>query len=123
MLPTLWLPEITIRQPHFVTTAAFTLIEGILTGQIAGPLPSSVILTAAQIAQIQAAVNSYNAIIAVEAQSHGAALVNIHGILNLIQARESSRTANGALRPARHVTPTYVTFGNRRNPLMLICRN
>ena len=87
MLPTLWLPEITIRQPHFVTTAAFTLIEGILTGQIAGPLPSSVILTAAQIAQIQAAVNSYNAIIAVEAQSHGAALVNIHGILNLIQAR------------------------------------
>jgi len=55
-------------------------------GQIAGSLPSSVILTAAQIAQIQAAVDSYNAIIAVEAQSHGAALVNIHGILNLIQA-------------------------------------
>jgi GDSL-like Lipase/Acylhydrolase len=80
-------PILGIGPGDFVTPAAFKLIEGILMGQIAGPLPSSVILTAAQIAQIQAAVDSYNAIIAAEAQSHGAALVDIHGILNLIQTR------------------------------------
>jgi hypothetical protein len=65
-------PILGIGPGDFVTAAAFTLIEGILMGQIASPLPSSVILTAAQIAQIQATVDSYNAIIAVEAQSHGA---------------------------------------------------
>jgi hypothetical protein len=80
-------PILGIGPGDFVTPDAFTLIEGILMGQIAGPLPSSVILTAVQIAQIQAAVTSYNAIIAAEAQSHGAALVDVHGILNLIQAR------------------------------------
>jgi hypothetical protein len=70
----------------FVTPDALPFIEQILMGKIAGPLPSSVILTAAQIAQIDAAVNSYNAIIASEAQSHGAALVDIHGLLDLIHA-------------------------------------
>lgn len=71
----------------FVTPSAFPLIQAILMGQSAGPLPSSVILTAAQIAQIEGAVNSYNAIIAAEAQSHGAAFVDIHGILNRIHAQ------------------------------------
>jgi len=80
-------PILGIGPGDFVTPAAFTLIEEILTGQIAGPLPSSVILNAAQIGQIQTAVSSYNAIIAAEAKSHGAALVDIHRILNLIQAR------------------------------------
>src|SRR5260370_27128612 len=80
-------PILGIGPGEFVTPAAFTLIERILMGQIAGPLPSSVILTAAQIAQIQAAVNSYSEIIAAEAQSHLAALVDIHGMLNLIHAR------------------------------------
>jgi len=80
-------PILGIGPGDFVTPAAFTLIEEILTGQIAGPLPSSVILNAAQIGQIQTAVSSYNAIIAAEAKSHGAALVDIHQILNLIQAR------------------------------------
>ncbi len=84
-------PILGIRAGDFVTPDAFTLIEEIikefLMGQMAGPLPSSVVLTAAQIAQIEAAVDSYNAIIAAEAQSHGAALVDIHGILNLIHAR------------------------------------
>jgi phospholipase/lecithinase/hemolysin len=84
-------PILGIRAGDFVTPDAFTLIEEIikefLMGQMAGPLPSSVVLTAAQIAQIEAAVDSYNAIIAAEAESHGAALVDIHGILNLIHAR------------------------------------
>jgi len=79
-------PTLGIGPGDFVTPAAFTLIEEILMGQIVGPLPSSVILTAAQIGQIQTAINSYNAVIAAEAESHGAALVDIHGILNLIQA-------------------------------------
>src|SRR5258708_19106270 len=84
-------PILGIGPGDFVTPDAFTLIEEIikefLMGQMAGPLPSSVVLTAAQIAQIQAAVHSYNAIIAAEAQSHGAALADIHAILNLIHAR------------------------------------
>ena len=80
-------PILGIGPGDFVTPTALTLIEEILMGQIAGPLPSSVVLTAAQIALIEAAVNSYNAIIFAEAQSHGAALVDIHGILNLIRAR------------------------------------
>jgi phospholipase/lecithinase/hemolysin len=80
-------PILGIGPGDFVTPGAFPLIEEILMGQMAGPLPSSVVLSAAQIAQIEGAVNSYNAIIAGEAQSHGAALVDIHGLLDLIHVR------------------------------------
>ena len=92
-------PILGIGAGDFVIPDAFPLIEEILMavemGQIAGPLPSSVILTAAQIAQIEGAVNSYNAIIAAEAESHGALLVDIHGLLNLIH--EEGVVENGRL--------------------------
>lgn len=71
----------------FVTPDAFPIIEEILTLQISGPLPDSVVLRASQIAEIEAAVNAYNSIIAAEAQSHGAALADIHSLLNRIHAQ------------------------------------
>lgn len=80
-------PILGIGPGDFVTPAAFPLILAILANPSLGPLPSSVMLRAAQIAQIQAAVDSYNAVIAAEARSHGAALVDIHGILNLIHSK------------------------------------
>lgn len=76
-----------ISSGDFVTPDAAPLIVKILTGAMSGPLPSSVILRASQIAQIEAAVDAYNAIIAAEAQSHGAALVDIHAFLNRIRAQ------------------------------------
>lgn len=81
-------PILGIGPGDFVTPSAFPLIEAILGPPFnPGPLPPSVILTAAQIAQIRSAVNSYNTIIAAEAQSHGAALVDIHSLLNQIKSR------------------------------------
>ncbi len=80
-------PILGIGPGDFVTPDAFPLIVAILANPSLGPLPSSVILHAAQIAQIQAAVDSYNQIIAAEAQSHGAALVDSHGLLDRIHAR------------------------------------
>src|SRR5260370_9223082 len=92
-------PILGISAGDFVIPDAFPLIEEIikefLMGQMPGPLPSKVVLTAAQIAQIEAAVDSYNAIIAAEAESHGAALVDIHGLLNLIH--EEGVVENGRL--------------------------
>lgn len=80
-------PILGIGPGDFVTPNAFPLVLAILANPSLGPLPSSVILRAAQIAQIQAAVDSYNAIIAAEAQSHSAALVDIHAILNLLHSQ------------------------------------
>lgn len=80
-------PILGIGPGDFVTPDAFPLIEAILANPALGPLPDSVVLRAAQVAQIRAAVDSYNMIIAAEAQSHRAALVDIHGLLARIQAR------------------------------------
>lgn len=71
----------------FVTPDALPLIEAILANPSLGPLPSSVVLRAAQIAQIEAAVDAYNSIIAAEAKSHGAALVDLHSLLNQLEER------------------------------------
>ncbi|HEV2199893.1 MAG TPA: SGNH/GDSL hydrolase family protein [Bryobacteraceae bacterium] len=80
-------PLLGLSPGDFVTPDAFPLIVAIVTNSIPGPLPSSVVLRAAQIAQIETAVNAYNGIIAAEAQSHGAALVDIHSLLNRIKAK------------------------------------
>lgn len=70
----------------FLTPDAVAPILGILTGQIPGPLPSGVVLDAAEVATIRAAIKAYNAIIAEAASAKGTALVDIHGLL------ESART-------------------------------
>ena len=74
----------------FVTPVAFPLIEAdvfaFLHGLPTTPLPSSVVLRAAGVAEIRAAVDAYNTIIAEQAAANGAAVVDIHGRLNRIQS-------------------------------------
>lgn len=80
-------PILGIGPGDFVTPEAFPLIVAILANPLLGPLSNSVVLRAAQIAQIQAAVGIYNATIAAEARAHGAALVDIRAILSRIQTQ------------------------------------
>jgi hypothetical protein len=80
-------PPLGIAPGDFVTPDAFPLIGAILTGQIAGPLPGNVVLTAAEVATIRAATASFNSIIAAQAAAHGAALVDAHALLSTLQAR------------------------------------
>jgi len=67
-----------------VTPQGIALIPSILSNPSSGPLPSSVVLRAAQAAQIRATVNAYDEIIEDAARKHGAALVNIHALLHRI---------------------------------------
>jgi lysophospholipase L1-like esterase len=80
-------PPLGIAASDFVTPDAFPLIGGILTGQIAGPLPGNVVLTAAEVAAVRAATAAYNSIIAAQAAAKGAALVDTHALLSSLQAR------------------------------------
>ncbi len=66
----------------FVTPDAFPLIAA-----HAGPLPANVVLDAGEVAEIRAAIAGYNAFIAAKAKQHGAALVDIHAVLDRIRAR------------------------------------
>lgn len=79
-------PILGIGEGDFVTPQGIALIPGILSNPSSGPLPSSVVLRAGQAAQIRATVNAYNEIIEDAAEEHGAALVNIHALLNRIRA-------------------------------------
>lgn len=67
----------------FVIPDAFALIPGILV--YGGPLPGHVVLDAGEVAQIRVATSAYNRIIAAQAKKHGAALVNIHRLLDRAQ--------------------------------------
>ena len=71
----------------FVTPDAFGLIGGILAGLVPGPLPDSVVLTAAEVATIREATDAYNAVIASHAAARGAVLVDIHGLLERARGR------------------------------------
>jgi hypothetical protein len=77
-------PILGIDDRDFVTPQGIALIPGILSNPSSGPLPSSVVLRAAQAAQIRATVNAYDEIIDDDARKHGAALVNIHALLHRI---------------------------------------
>ena len=72
---------------------AFPIIEGILMNPLSGPLPDSFVLRAVQIAEIKTAINVYNSTVATEAQSHGAAVVDINSLLN--QIHEHGIVVNG----------------------------
>jgi len=76
-----------VNAGDLLTPNALTIIQNILTGKAAGPLPGTVVLTVAEQAQIKQIVNGYNAFIAAEAKLHGAALVNFHDTLDRINAR------------------------------------
>ncbi len=90
-------PILGIGPGDFVTPDAFPLIEAdviaFLHGLPTTPLPSSVVLRAAGVTKIRAAVDAYNTIIAEQAAANGAAVVDIHALLNQFQAQGS--VANG----------------------------
>jgi len=75
-----------------VTPYAFPIIEAMIASGNITPLPESVpqgpvVIRAAQILEIQRTVRAYNAAIANEAQTLGATLVDLYGLLNDLDAR------------------------------------
>lgn len=84
-------PALGLAAGDFVTPEAAPLIEAALVawaqGQTPSPLPPNVVLDAAEVATIRAAVRRFNRIIAEEATRHGAALVDVHEILEDADAR------------------------------------
>ena len=79
-------PALGLAAGDFVTPDAFPLIPPILNDPSQGPLPDPVVLTAAEVAVVRESIAQFNAIIAREARSHGAALVDVHHLLDRIQA-------------------------------------
>ena len=75
-------PLLGIDRGDFVTPDAFPLIPGILAVPASGPLPGGVVLDAGEVATIRSAIRRFNAIIAHEAKEAGAALVDIHRLLD-----------------------------------------
>jgi lysophospholipase L1-like esterase len=78
-------PVLGIGPGDFVIPDAFPLIQAILARLSPGPLPGSVVLDAREVAIVRATVDAYNAFIAAKAQEKGAALVDIHALLNRIR--------------------------------------
>src|SRR5262245_942079 len=70
----------------YVTPDAFPMITAILAHPALGPLPSTVVLTAYEVATIRTATAAFNAFIARKARETGAAFVDIHGFLSRIHA-------------------------------------
>jgi hypothetical protein len=80
-------PILGITSGDFVTLDSLPLTLAILSNPALGPLPGSSVLTGAEMAQVRAAVDGYNAIIAKQAKAHGAALVDVHGLTDEIRDR------------------------------------
>jgi hypothetical protein len=80
-------PILGIGPGDLVTPSAFPLIQAILTNPLLGPLPGNVVLDASEIATVRSTIDHYNSFIALQAQAHGAALVDIHGLTAQLQAR------------------------------------
>jgi hypothetical protein len=79
-------PILGIGPGDFVTPDALPLILARLSNPSLGPLPSSVVLDAGKVGIIRSTIDSYNQIIATQAQAIGAPLVDIHQSLTQIQA-------------------------------------
>ena len=80
-------PVLGLADGDFVTPDAFELIGLILAGAMPGPLPGNVVLDAGEITQIRAVTRQYNTIIALEALSRRAALVDVNGLFQCAAAR------------------------------------
>ena len=80
-------PILGIASGDFVTPDAFPLIQARLANPALGPLPGNVVLDASEVATVRATIDAYNSIIAEQAQTLGAALVDIHSITAHIQAK------------------------------------
>src|SRR5207249_798046 len=94
-------PLLGIDRGDFVTPDAFPLIPGILAVPASAPLPGSVVLDAGEVETIRSAIRRFNAIIAHEAKETGAALVDIHGLLE-------RATQEGILMGDRRLTTDFL---------------
>lgn len=79
-------PILGIGPGDFVTPRAFPVIEAIVNMEASPPLPADVVLDAGEVARIRAATKAFNKFIAKKAEEHGAALFDVHGFLNRIDA-------------------------------------
>ncbi len=75
-------PILGIGPGDFLTPDAFLLIGDILRGTTPGPLPANVVLDAGEVAVVRSAMEEFNAFIAAQAHAKGAALVDIHELLD-----------------------------------------
>jgi lysophospholipase L1-like esterase len=80
-------PILGIGPGDFVTPSAAPLIAARLANPTLGPLPDAVVLTAVEATSIRATVDAYNVFISAKAKSVGAAVVDIHLLLNRIHAQ------------------------------------
>jgi lysophospholipase L1-like esterase len=78
-------PILGIGPGDFVTPGALPLIQAILANPLLGPLPGSVVLDAAEVAIVRSTIDQYNSFIALQAQAHGGALVDIHAFTNRLR--------------------------------------
>jgi phospholipase/lecithinase/hemolysin len=86
-------PALGIGPGDFVIPDAFPHIAAILHGLEPGPLAANLVLDAGEVATIRAAVSNYNAFIAAQASAHGAALVDIHALVD--ELRDKGLVAGG----------------------------
>ena len=115
---------------YVLLTASGLLAAGtgvpIALGGNGNPLPGAVVLTAAEAASIQGAVDGYNVAIRAEATARGAALVDLHGLLRAaattgIQvggARYTSAFLTGGLFSLDGVHPTDLGHGLIANSMI-----
>jgi hypothetical protein len=101
-------PALGIGAGDFVTPDAFALIPAILADPASGPLPDGAVLDAREVATIRSAIQQFNAIIAREADAAGAALVDIHGLLD-------QATRHGILVEDRRLKPPTSSAGSSRS--------
>jgi len=74
-------PPLGIGPGDFILPDAVPLIEPILSGLLPGPLPAELVLDAGEVGAIQDAVAAFNAVIETHAAAHGAAVVDVNGLL------------------------------------------
>jgi hypothetical protein len=84
----------------YVRLSGLALVDGILSGTIAGPLPAGCqtplaalspypipcVLTAADAATLRSMINAYNGVIAAQSASHNALVVDLHALVDQISA-------------------------------------
>ena len=80
-------PVLGLSRGDFVTPDAFPLILARLANPALGKLPGNVVLDKSEVEIIRDRIEGYNHVIAKQAHENGAALVDIHGLLNRIQAK------------------------------------
>lgn len=83
----LFLFKLGIGPADLLTPDALALIGPILLNQIAGPLPTNIVLDATEILAIRSTTQAYNEIIANQAEARGAALVDIAALYKSIKAK------------------------------------